>query len=1316
MDHDGDVEMASTAHRDAPTKATVLALLSSGSLDALEGLSAKSGSATTTGSAETTAEENAEVLAPFLPLLTRLASTAPQSAPRRDQATSQALSRTLSRFDRVNDLRAYTVAVQTLTASTFKEFIARKQQETQTSDGNEAPTRPLPVYRQFESGSPSERCCLVLEQVLQGDASAVDNELFRNAIYTADIAAILVNLLAQPDLEGVVDRPAVVAFSLRVPIGVDLVEALVLNDPSCFQDVLTSVVQSIHTVDLLASTTQQTQLPFAMRQAQATCLALAQISPLFATQVMNALKSADANVAAVLIAFQLLLDVPALRETQFYSTFLLQWMKSVSTRPNSKLASFLQVGLRPASTESTENESADAVSTAGFHEEARYQLSQLRQVLCDEITQFQLTDSTRSSTLVRLLHVLVGLLVLGQLHPEDHETTQLLRCFDRLAKYISTQQTQPPSAFERLVSVMYVLVVLLCAPSAPLLSKIPSQREDSTKLVLQLAQQSIFSLYNTKAACPLFILSSVLLYTKSTALLPFLSSLFGDAFSFQAHTRLEYLFGVGDSVLKPILTENVMAREMMTAFSPVTNCRAHRLDQLEEMTLRCLHGLLTEKSFLRHHAHARKLEEWMVAQLEQASLPVHALLTSILLEWIENYVVAFEYPVAQRPLLQLAIIPLRPAILSRVLSHKALRRPFQMTNEQSQRAWASASLVLVYALQFNQRMRQAMSVAGSKLNAFANRGNKTEEATPAAAGAAPATPVPPPVRGSADIVLSYELHGLPIAHIYGTIVSQSQQSSALKDVFEFVTPTLHRLIAEEYPHLVSTLPLSQLPSILESEDHVRLLTPVGSTPSDALPCLSWLELTMWMEKLSLSSPLSLQELMETVLDVVLPVAVLHASSKKEESSVDVEAFFTAFAKVYLGRVRLEHTDPDRLRLKIAHVLCVPQLVWKHYQHQLLHQRRHPGQKLSTPRWITHEGLVEQPFYLLQHAVDGASSSPSLLRVVLSLVQDLRDQSIVQIFRRDPSWLATRKAPIANTGTAETPSNGVVMATGPTIDSAAQQYLLVQDCILVHTLLSQLKKLLDREQEESIHLVCSNLEILLDEQRPGASSAQLALTVHIQGYDVALVPVLVTRVKALQSLWQYWIQPPSNDASANRPSSSRHGSGGGSNSQQNKALIEYVIDGSTFEKDLPKLQFRLRVFFLLCGRYFVSAQSSVVVPTIKQVLNKLRGIAVSTVSSGRGAQAMSASESTSRIAFVDTVLRDAVDACGQHGELRSEVAQFLLNLKKHVGNILHHNGNTQENEFRPPNIGPADAAHTKKTPGQELENVIARAYQRVLASL
>lgn len=95
---------------------------------------------------------------------------------------------------------------------------------------------------------------------------------------------------------------------------------------------------------------------------------------------------------------------------------------------------------------------------------------------------------------------------------------------------------------------------------------------------------------------------------------------------------------------------------------------------------------------------------------------------------IENYVVAFEHLISQKPLLQLLTISLRSTTLNKWLNATCFTQRYEHSSaiehggdggtSDTARAWAKGVLALTYSLQVNLRVRHAMTVAGKKISAL----------------------------------------------------------------------------------------------------------------------------------------------------------------------------------------------------------------------------------------------------------------------------------------------------------------------------------------------------------------------------------------------------------------------------------------------------------------------------------------------------------------------------------------------------------------------------------------------------------------------
>lgn len=1247
-----------------------------------------------------TTDDEALLLAPFLPLLTRLDHARSSHALGRHASSlaqsSHALSKALVHYEQVNALREYAHVFQMLQLTDIERFVhqqLREQQKQQQAprEGDAlaaAQADAMPIYRRFENGNAQERTCIVLAEVytqsFQARPSRVvrESELFSNEIYKDELVAILVSALASVSLQVEAGSGAaphttlspfrlssVVQFCMNIPLGVEVLESLVLNDPSIVDRVLDAVIESLS--HLPSSPDAVASLPVAFLHAQEACLALARLAPAYAALARSKLSGCN-SLWAMAIAFRLTTATPALHDD--LAIFLFQLMKNEATSVSasgltasvSVFSAYLSLGLA---------DSGDVKQDGHpLQQTAIQNLSPVRQHLLD-----RLEHAPAPLAIVSILNVYIGFLALANFRPSDQETMQLLRWFDKSSKDPKSQVLT-----SRVVSLAYILVVFLCYPLAPSLNKIPSQREESTKTILALSQQCIFSLYNTKTACPLFIITAVLLYTKSPSLLPFLASVIGnDGLPVQA-LRVEYLHVFGDVVLKPILTENIMAREVLT-FAPAAGFDAFDEDILSEMTLRGIYGLLCEKSFLRHH-HGRKLEEWMTNQLDEAVLPIHPLMLNILLEWIENYVVAFEYPIAQKPLLQLSIIPLRSSTVNKWLNARCLAQQYDPpasgseVSESVARGWAKGVLALTYALQFNQRVRHAMMVPGSKISELST------DAYPA----------------SGDVCLFYELNEFPLRNMVHQVLSHGGKAQ----LFEYVAPTLLRLMIEEYPHRVGTA----LPAVLDQSDlercwfrkrqrlHLEYLSSMDQ--QSLLTPESWMALHLFVSELETAPSRILVKEFEVLVDRILPCVIRTRKTLQDPFSLMYgEEFCAQISDLYENRVQHEHFQRSALKMKLVHAICFPDLVWKHYQQR--RDRPPSSHAAALNHLVTYSQVVEEPFRLLSDAHGTVYQSPALLRLLLVLLRGFRDAANVHLKNQDPA-LIPRKQLLQ--GAPPPAGESSVSSSHATKTTSIQQHMLVQDCLIVHALLKKMAIAADTActseadvQRECNSLLCKAVaELFQDEQSSSLSPHRLIAAVHHQGYDSSLIPVLIENVPSMCLLWEHWMQTPAASG-ASGPSSSSSGT----RSTQGKVLNEFIADVS--ERDLIKWKFRLQLYFSLCGKYFNPAQTAAVLQVMKLVWNKLRNVLMSAISAASSG-ATHSEDLRVHAAFLDEILPLAVAACAQHPELSAELVQFLLKLQKQGGSSTAASaGSTWRKE---------DASRI----GKDLDEVLHDAYALLLEQI
>lgn len=1335
---DADVEMAtSPPHAPAPfsnanDSSLLLNAVATGDLNAL--------AARSSAASDDDADDERLLLTPFLPLLTRLdhsRSSNREGSGRSSTPQSHAISSLLVTYEQVNALRAYALVFQSLQLADIEHVVHQqlreaqqlKQNQGESSDVPPPAATSVPIYRKFENGDARERTCLVLAEVYtqsflpQPSRATRESELFANEIYKDELAAILVNALTSPALQvvengvGVVSPfslSSVVRFCLNIPLGVELIESLVRNDPSVVDQVVDVVIASLAQIPESAeflSGASSSSSPVELIHAQDACTALANLAPVYAVMVRTKLSEHCGSLWCIAIAFHLTANVTALQEDT--AIFLFQMMKneakigaaSGTSAPVSAFSTYLSIALADNS------EAQQQQVESELQRSAMQNLAVIREQLFES-----LSHATSPFDIVVVLNVYIGLLVSqASFHPSEHETLQLLRWFDKAAKDHHQQLLS-----SRVVSLAYVLVVLLCYPLAPSLNKIPSQREEATKAILTLSQQCIFSLYNTKAACPLFILTAVLLYTKSPSLLPFLASVINnDGLPVQA-LRVDFLHVFGDVVLKPILTENIMAREVLT-FTPAMDFDAFDDEILKEMTLRGIYGLLCEKSFLRHQ-HGRALEEWVVTQLEQAVLPLHPLMVNLAFEWIENYVVAFEYPISQKPVLQLSIIPLRSSTLNKWLNAPCLAQRYEPTSVDCQgdegtsetaRAWAKGVLALTYGLQFNQRVRHAMMVAGSKISALSS------DAYPA----------------SGDVCLLYELNEFPLRNILREVLANGGEGQA----FEFVAPTLLRLLIEEFPHRVSPINAPS-PALIGDKSELdelwlrkreQLLQATGQSSSRSLSSESWTALNAFVSELESAPASILVTEFEVIVDQILPSILMARKAQQQDGSITTEQdasmyseiVFAQLSHLYETRVRHEHLQRSSLRMKLIHSICFPDLVFRHYQQRQQHGDRSISRSAALNHLVAYSQVVEEPFRLLSDAHDAVFQSPALLRVLLLLVQDFRDAANVHLKKQDPV-LAPRKQ-LLQGGAGGTPAGEPSVAPSLLVTKTASivQHMLVQECLIAHALLNKIVVTTDgsvvSQSQEDVQRECNRLlcdaldELLSDEQSTALLPQNLITAVHQQGYDSALIPLLIEHVPSMRSLWDHWMAQAT--AAAQSSSSNAQSSSGSrsstTSSAQVKILNEFVA-ADACEKDLGKWKFRLQVFFTLCDKYIAANQAPVVLQTLKVVLNKLRSvlmtaIAASSSSSGMSKDATDGEELRRHAAFLEEVLPIAVAACAQHPELSAELVQFLLKLQKQSGSgLASGSSGTWRN-------GSANNGHRA---GKDLDEVLRDAYALLLEQI
>ncbi|KAI9912783.1 hypothetical protein PsorP6_005105 [Peronosclerospora sorghi] len=1168
------------------------------------------------------------VFTPFLPLLTRLqtsrcASTLPTTIHK-----TKELDTTLLRVGKASPWRHYAQVLADLTPSMLQSA---------------APANSELAFRRFESGSPTERVMIVLTEWLLGDHGTFESsELVMNEIYQEEIAVILVQALASPQLQTMkmtVTIPlsihSVVRKVLTVPIAPVLLTRLASNDPSCVEELMDALVAYVVESTTENKTMAQQEedalntVTLVLENARSACLKLAELAPLYAVRLKEKLSQQTSSLYCVAMTFELLVTCTSPEET---SVFMYQWFKR-----DGALGSAFPIYLQLAC-----QETADGSSN--FQSNAALHLAKLRSVLLNTLNGCNLSASRYQVTAA--LGACVGLQVLGSFPLTEDERIGMLQSLDKLT----------PSLASRAMSLAFLVIVFLWYPLAPELSKVPGQRDEHLKQAMTLSQKVLVSQFHARAAGagPLFVVSAVLFYTKAPALVPFLASVIGfdettstamsnatasRGFQVQQALRAEYLHVFGDVVLKSVLTESLLAREILM-FPPVLHVSA--FDAVpsgfgNEFTLSALHGLLCEKSFLRHH-HGHRLERWVATQIgEHAALPVHPLLVNLLLEYVENYVMAFEYPIAQAPRrLQLSIVPLRSSTLAHWLASPCLLRSYKCNSgSQHELAWARGVLGLTYALHFNQRLRHATMVAGSKLSSLVSTASVISGASISSAWGL-----------GADICLRYDLSAYPLRNI----ATQALIYGNHHGVFEFIAPTLLKLVMEEHPEQFdaaptrvrsgSTLQLLPLASLCRDsgEEDVRKSWFRRRKRDDVSTIAVDLSVSWKLLELEAAPIHVVTHDFLGLVDRLLPYAVV-SSETSAASCQQVTAFCAQLATLYETRVRREQGANIQLMMRLIHSLCFVDALWR--QQQVLAPR---GKAIQL---VTYLQVLEDPSRLLEDAHPGVFRHPALVRLLLGLVRDIRAAAYVHVSKCDPSFV---------------PVESMAGTTATSIASVPQHELL-QDCLLVHCLLKRLATLsseaiIDDVSDENRALICTLLDELLtvDGDASSSSPPRLLLTLHLQGYDVMLVPLLVANVPSMKHLWEYWMTCTSGTPSRSATTAV-------------KPLMDFIAEGA--DKNLTKWRFRLRVVLSLCAAYLCGdRQSAAMQQALRVVWNKLRhGLGTSDESCG---------------AFIDLlseVLPWIADACSQNAMLSAELVHFLLKLQRQSGGSSHRKSSEKPLENR-----------------------------------
>ncbi|RHY75400.1 hypothetical protein DYB34_002166 [Aphanomyces astaci] len=402
----------------------------------------------------------------------------------------------------------------------------------------------------------------------------------------------------------------------------------------------------------------------------------------------------------------------------------------------------------------------------------------------------------------------------------------------------------------------------------------------------------------------------------------------------------------------------------------------------------------------------------LYTKIHKASLPIHPMLPNLVMELVENHVTAFDKATQQS-----SIPPLRPAMILPVLlavldipypeppSHlDHLRSKLSNLSLKSSNVWATATLLLVYVLHFNRR--HVTDTASRK----------------------------------------YDLHALPIAHIYRT----ASRYCSVGDAFEFVFPVLSRLVLDECPYVLSSLSvvtsqpspasLSILPpthvSLGRTYGHLKktqqtihmpvvvdLLCDLDLLPIDqAIPWLTWL------------------------VETVLPVAMGSSPPFQEPSTLSM---FKAPKDKLLARPSTALAFPE--------VCGLIQAVWTRSAdgHPTPHALQlHLVHALCPDGAYSFQDLVQEPFSILR-CDPRVWRHGSLLQLLLSLLTTFRDVSSVHLRQ-------------LHADDALHPS---------TVD--VNQFILVQDAIIVHALLNVIARLDAEDAYPQFRLLVKELPAMYD---------------------------------------------------------------------------------------------------------------------------------------------------------------------------------------------------------------------------------------------
>ncbi|KAF0689056.1 Aste57867_19437 [Aphanomyces stellatus] len=315
----------------------------------------------------------------------------------------------------------------------------------------------------------------------------------------------------------------------------------------------------------------------------------------------------------------------------------------------------------------------------------------------------------------------------------------------------------------------------------------------------------------------------------------------------------------------------------------------------------------------------------------------------------------------------------------------------------------------------------------------------------------------------------YELHALPVARIFRAVVHASHVGAA----FEFVFPLLSRLLLDECPHVLQ--PLAPPPIVLalpsaaleHAFGHLKASVMLST---DEMPAVRDLLLA-----LDTAPPSQVVSWLDSIVACVLPaamgaldepqVSIFAPPSDKLARPATPLAFpdICGLVEAVWTRTLPHHPTPDALKLRLVNALC-------------------PGASLSF------QNVLEEPFSIIRCDPRVWRHSP-LLSLLLDLLTSFRDLSGLHLRQLNTDDAALHASSNMDVG----------------------QYILVQDSIMAHALLNVLGRLATEEAFAPCHRLYRWLDTLF-RQNP-----TLLLAVHSQGYDVTLVPLLVSHLTCLYDL-------------------------------------------------------------------------------------------------------------------------------------------------------------------------------------------------------